>query len=106
MKVRFIIIALTVSISVMLCRINSICASVRNETEDLILRYQKESKCENVSVVVYENGAFTYYGDNESLYQIGSMTKAFTGLAIEKLIDGGLLDKDGNISDYIPGFEA
>ncbi len=26
----------------------------------------------------------SYYGDIEGLYQIGSMTKAFTGLAIQK----------------------
>ena len=34
------------------------------------------------------------------------MTKAFTGLAIRKLINEGLVNEDGAVSDYIKGFEA
>ncbi|MBP5604043.1 MAG: beta-lactamase family protein [Ruminiclostridium sp.] len=74
--------------------------------ENFVLRYQAETKCENVSVVVLRNGEITYYGDNESLYQIGSMTKAFTGLAVQKLIYEGSVDEDGSVSDYIPRFSA
>ncbi|WP_026498771.1 serine hydrolase domain-containing protein [Butyrivibrio sp. WCD2001] len=77
-----------------------------NDIEDLIKQYQQETKCNHVSVVVYNHGDVSYYGDSEGLYQIGSMTKAFTGLAIQRLITERVIDENGVISDYIPGFEA
>ncbi|MCR5509323.1 MAG: beta-lactamase family protein [Lachnospiraceae bacterium] len=85
---------------------NNIRAASGNDIESIIKQYQQETKCENVSVVVFDNGEISYYGDSEGLYQIGSMTKAFTGLAIQKLIDEGLVNEDGVVSDYIEGFEA
>lgn len=81
-------------------------ASNTDEIENLIRQYKHDTKCENVSVVVCDNKDTSCYGDSEDLYQIGSMTKAFTGLAAEKLICEGRIDEDGVISDYIPGYEA
>ena len=49
--------------------------------ESLVKEYKSQTKCGNVSVVVYDHGEISYYGDKEGLYQIGSMTKSFTGLA-------------------------
>ncbi len=106
MKSRYVITVIVVSLAVMLCCIRNVRAAETNETESLIQQYQQETKCKNVSVVVYKNGESAYYGDSGSLYQIGSMTKAFTGLAALKLINEGLIDEDGPVSDYIPGFEA
>ena len=77
-----------------------------NGINELISQYRKDTGCKNVSAVVYDNGDISYYGNNESLYQIGSMTKAFTGLAVQKLMCDGYIREDGIISDYIPGFEA
>ena len=74
--------------------------------EGLIGEFRSRTKCENVSVVVYDHGELSYYGDSDSLYQIGSMTKSFTGLAVQKLIDNGILSKDDKVSDLIPGFTA
>lgn len=71
-----------------------------------VSEFQKETKCKNVSVAVYKNGETSFYGDSDGLYQIGSMTKAFTGLAIQKLIIEGKLSADDKVSDLIPGFEA
>ncbi|MCR5399126.1 MAG: beta-lactamase family protein [Lachnospiraceae bacterium] len=81
-------------------------ASNTDEIDNLIRQYKHDTKCENVSVVVYDNTETSCYGDSEDLYQIGSMTKAFTGLAVQMLIGEGLVDEDGVISDYIPGYEA
>ncbi|MCR5733487.1 MAG: beta-lactamase family protein [Lachnospiraceae bacterium] len=106
MKVYRVITALIIFLSVTACLFQSVCASDADETEKLIQRYQKETKCKSVSVVVFEKGAVSYYGDSISLYQIGSMTKAFTALAVQKLICEGIIDEDGVISDYIPGFKA
>lgn len=74
--------------------------------DDLVSEFRSQTKCGNVSVVVYEKGEFSYYGDAEGLYQIGSMTKAFTGLAVQKLISSGKLSREDKVSDLIPGFTA
>ncbi|MBO4908632.1 MAG: beta-lactamase family protein [Lachnospiraceae bacterium] len=106
MKKQSVIAVLTFLITVLFFGIRTVYASDSDDIENLIRRYRKETKCENVSVAIYDNGDITYYGDSESLYQIGSMTKSFTGLAIQKLIDEGLVKEDGNVSNYISGFEA
>ena len=97
---------LIIFISLVIGLFRNVCASDENAAEDLIRRYKQETKCECVSVAVFENGATTYYGDSGKLFQIGSMTKAFTGLAVQKLIDEGLINEDGVVADYIPGFET
>ena len=71
-----------------------------------IEKFRKETKCSSVSVAVCEGDSVSYYGDSKGLYQIGSMTKAFTGLAIQKLISEGKLSPDSKVSDFIPGFSA
>ena len=86
--------------------------TVGNATESVyavsnyIDRFGKETGCDAISVVVVENGEATFYGDPDGLYQIGSMTKAFTGLAVRKLIYEGLIQEDDKVSDIIPGFNA
>ena len=72
----------------------------------LVNDFQNLTSCSDVSVVTYENGEVLYYGDRDSLYQIGSMTKAFTGLAIEKLVIEGKISPDDYVSDYVEDFEA
>ena len=74
--------------------------------ETMVAEFSSQTGCKNVSVVVYDNGEFSYYGDSEGLYQIGSMTKSFTGLAVQKLINEGALSGDDIVSELIPGFKA
>ena len=74
--------------------------------DGLISEFRSQTKCRNVSVVIYDNGEFSYYGDKEGLYQIGSMTKSFTGLAVQKLINDGMISSDDTVSQLIPGFTA
>ena len=81
-------------------------AAVEDEVEGLRQRFREETGCEAVSIVTYDHGTVAYYGDRDGLYQIGSMTKAFTGLAIQKLICEGKLKESDLISEWIPGFEA
>lgn len=111
MKKRKFISVLIVSIVLIFgCIQNSFAMSLdtpeSNGIETLIQDFKNDTSCEDVSVVVYDKGDVTYYGDGEALYQIGSMTKTFTGLAMQKLITEGRVDKDKVISSYIPGFEA
>ena len=74
--------------------------------ETMVSEFSSQTGCENVSVVVYDNGEFSYYGDSEGLYQIVSMTKSFTGLAVQKLINEGTLSGEDTVSELIPGFKA
>ena len=78
--------------------------SAEDEIVTLIDEFKENTKCENVSCVVVRNDDAEFYGDRSGLYQIGSMTKAFTGLAIHKLILEGRLSYDVKVSDYIDGF--
>ncbi|MCR4648610.1 MAG: beta-lactamase family protein [Lachnospiraceae bacterium] len=73
---------------------------------DYIWDFQKETKCECVSAVTVTGKGIEYYGDENALYQIGSMTKAFTGLAVLKIINEGFIDEDDSVSELLPGFSA
>jgi CubicO group peptidase (beta-lactamase class C family) len=42
----------------------------------------------------------------DTIYQIGSMTKTWTALAVRQLVDEGSLDLDGPVRDYLPGFRV
>lgn len=74
--------------------------------EGMVAEFSSKTRCNEVSVVVYDHGDISYYGDNQGLYQIGSMTKSFTGLAVQKLINEGTLSGEDTVSDLIPGFKA
>ena len=68
--------------------------------------FRKETRCNSVSAAVLNEGSVSFYGDRSGLYQIGSMTKAFTGLGVQKLIVEGKVRPDGAVSQYLPGFKA
>ncbi len=106
MRRQWIVLGLVIISIIAVSLRNSIWAADTNDIESLVKQYQRETKCEHVSVVLYDHGNVTWYGDNEGMYQIGSMTKAFTGLAIQKLINDGLVNEEGLVSEYIPGFTA
>ena len=84
----------------------NVSAKGEDEIQSLIDEFSRNTKCNSVSVMVYDHGEISYYGDKDGLYQIGSMTKSFTGLAIQKLIDEGKLSAEDKLSDYIKYFEA
>ncbi len=88
-----------------------VCASgMITSPEDAVSSYiddfRQKTKCDSVSVIVYDSGEVRFYGNENSLYQIGSMTKAFTGLGIYKLIEEGTINHDSRVSEFIPGFTA
>lgn len=43
---------------------------------------------------------------NKTLFELGSNTKAYTALAILKLVQDGKLDLDYHVSDYLPWFQV
>ncbi|MFT9819233.1 serine hydrolase domain-containing protein, partial [Lysinibacillus sp. NPDC056185] len=86
---------------------------------DQFVKEQKEiSKIPGISLVIVEKGKTVYekgfgYADIQSktpvtsntLFELGSTSKAFTGLAILKLEREGLLKRSDDIQKYIPWFE-
>ena len=76
------------------------------DIREMVSAFKSETRCRNVSVVVVDHGEMTFYGDKDGLYQIGSMTKSFTGLAIQKLIDEGTISETDKVLKFIPGFTA
>lgn len=74
--------------------------------EGMVAEFSSKTRCNEVSVVVYDHSDISYYGDNQGLYQIGSMTKSFTGLAVQKLISEGVLSADDKVSELLPEFKA
>ena len=81
-------------------------AADENSVSDYVEEFCNDTKCNSVSVAVYTDGTASFYGDADGLYQIGSMTKAFTGLGVQKLISEGKIDPQSTVSEFIPGFEA
>ena len=43
---------------------------------------------------------------DETLFQIGSITKTFTGTAIMRLVEDGVLDLDAKVRAYVPSFRV
>ena len=41
---------------------------------------------------------------DETLFQIGSITKTFTGTAIMRLVEMGKIDLDATVRTYLPDF--
>ena len=88
------------------CGVVTHAADTNTSIESYVETFREETCCESVSVAVVDCGGVSFYGDPDGLYQIGSMTKAFTGLAVQKLISEGRLSEDDLVSDLVPGFTA
>ncbi len=98
---------LLLAISVLACSMLNAYAAVDNDRiSSYVDGFKKSTGCDSVSVVVLDNDEASYYGDPDKLYQIGSMTKAFTGLAAWKLISEGRISEDSKVSELISGFTA
>jgi len=95
-------------VSVVLCGagLNVNAAGQMTDVSALVESFEKETKCSSVSVAVCDGNEVSFYGDSKGLYQIGSMTKAFTGLAIQKLINEGKISEKSNVSDFLTSFKA
>ncbi|MGH8203499.1 MAG: serine hydrolase domain-containing protein, partial [Steroidobacteraceae bacterium] len=77
----------------------------------------KASEVPGATIAIVENGEVTLargYGvrkmgasdavDADTLFQIGSTTKAFTSAALAILVDEGKLGWDDRVIDHLPGF--
>ncbi|WP_454190890.1 serine hydrolase domain-containing protein [Paenibacillus sp. Marseille-Q7038] len=88
-----------------------------DNTDDMVETIMAKSATPGVAMVVSEQGKTEYknygYADvnnkkrvtEESLFELGSTTKAFTALAVILLEQGDYLSLSDSITDYIPSFE-
>ena len=44
--------------------------------------------------------------DGDTLFRIASTTKTFTGTTVMRLVEGGVLDLDARVRDYLPAFRV
>lgn len=77
----------------------------RNESVNEAL---KKSNIQSMSVAVVSEAEVVYLGNGtaDALYQIGSMTKAFTALGVLYLQKQGKLNTSDDIDDYLKDFKA
>lgn len=103
---KFVTITLFVSGVLIFLSCAMLCIATTNGVEEMVNAFRRETKSEAVGVVTYDHGTVEYYGKKNGLFQIGSMTKSFTGLAVQKLINEGALKESDRVSDVLTGFEA
>lgn len=83
---------------------------LENTISHMVEEHMDKAKVPTVSIgfAQGENTTYLSYGnpvtDQHSLYQIGSTSKAFTGLGILWLEDEGLLSLNDPVSKYLPWF--
>jgi CubicO group peptidase (beta-lactamase class C family) len=88
------------------------------EIDDTVARAMKVFDVPGMAVGIVEDGKLVYakgygvreYGkpgpvDADTLFQIGSNTKAFTAAALAILVDEGRIHWDDKVTDYLPQFQ-
>lgn len=82
--------------------------------EDIIQQFMFESKTVGLSIGVLKNGTpfFYNYGEtvkgnkqlpsNKNLYEIGSVTKTFTGILLAKAVSEGKIKLNDPVNKYLP----
>lgn len=89
--------------------------SLFNKTTDSLVRtHIKRSYTVGMSIGIYNNGVFTFYGYGETeknnrtipsrkhLYEIGSISKTFTGWLLAQEVIKGTIHLDSSINRYLP----
>lgn len=85
-----------------------------NTIDDIVQPYIEHDKTKGLSIGIYDNGQVTYhnYGicsdenpvppTNQSIYEIGSITKTFTATVLVQMVQEGKVKYDDPISMYLP----
>ncbi len=85
-----------------------------NSIKGFVQDYFQNKSTKGLSIGIYSEGEIDYFNfgvvsdidsvppTEESIYEIGSITKTFTGLAFAQMIEEGLVQYDDPISKYLP----
>lgn len=92
--------------------------AILNSVEDYVLQVQKDWKIPGLSVSIIKDGNLLWakgYGiremgsevavDENSVYQIGSISKSFTAAVMASLVDEGLVSWDDTVKTILPDFK-
>jgi cyclic peptide transporter len=97
---------------------NELSQDISKKIDEKVLSYMDDGDIPGLSLVVIKDGKqyIKSYGysnvDNETkvnentLFEIGSCSKAFTALAVMNLVEQNKLDLKANVSDYLPWFKV
>lgn len=88
----------------------------KEKIDTLVRKIQKKTKTPGISIVIVRQGETHYlnygYADKENqvkpeqttMYELGSVSKAYTATAILKLVKEGKLSLDDKVTKYLPWF--
>jgi len=82
---------------------------ISNEAEEHILDQLRRARIPNAAVAVIQDGQTSYIfrdSTHETLFQIGSISKSFTGFGVMLLEDMGLLSVYDPVNQHLPWFEV
>ena len=83
--------------------------AISNEAEDHILNELNRANIPNAAVAVIQGGETSYIlkdSEYDTLFQIGSISKSFTGFGVLLLEDMGLLSVSDTVNHHLPWFEV
>lgn len=112
-NIVFLFIAIVVLVSSILSI--SLKASDDEDVDIMVTDSMKKAKIPNVSIATIVDGKVSYKSYNtgdysniseNTLFQLGSVSKAFTGLGILLLEDEGRISIDDPVNKYIPWFTS
>ena len=118
MKKVILLIAIFLSLTILIPSIHADSNDKIQKIEQFVEEQQKMSQIPGISLVIVEKGEIVYqkgfgYADIEektpvtsnTLFELASTSKAFTGLAILQLEAEGLLKRTDDVRKYIPWLE-
>ena len=83
--------------------------TISNEAEEHILNELSRANIPNAAIAVIQNGETSYIlkdSEHDTIFQIGSVTKSFTGFGVLLLEDMGLLSVSDPVNQHLPWFEV
>jgi CubicO group peptidase (beta-lactamase class C family) len=119
MKSKFILILLVLSTVLMSCTsVSHKRADLQSDLDSLIKASLEQSGVTGLAVSIIDDGKIIIsqgYGDSrlmgepstltkDTLFQIGSITKIVTAMAVMNLVEEGIVDPDADIREYLKDF--
>jgi len=102
-------VMILVMMAVALSTTGSATAVINNEAEEHILNELRRANIPNSSIAVIQDSETSYIFRNstyDTLFQIGSITKSFTGFGVLLLEEKGLLSVTDPVNQHLPWFEV
>ena len=83
--------------------------TINNETEEHILNELKRARIPNAAIAIVQDDEVSYIlkdSAHDTLFQIGSVAKSFTGFGILLLEDMGFLSVEDSVNQHLSWFEV